>query len=58
MEFIKTCLFFKPKDTVVNLDEGPATESEWYAVTNGRHGVWDIFKSSEEASEFVLRWEV
>lgn len=36
------------------LEESPVKERFWYAVVNGRHGVWNIFKTWEEASEFVL----
>ena len=35
-------------------DKGPAAEPEWCATVNGRHGVWSIFKSWKEASEFFL----
>ena len=51
--------FFKgnprtPKEPIVIQDEGPPPELKWYAVANGRHGVSNIFKSWEEASEFFL----
>ena len=43
-----------PKDPTLILEERHSMERFWYAVVNGRHGVWNIFRSWEEVSKFVL----
>ena len=43
-----------PKNPSLIQEERHMMEHFWYAVANGRHGVWIIFRSWEEASEFFL----
>ena len=42
------------KDPTLILGDRRSMEHFWFAVVNGRHGVCNIFKTWEEASEFVL----